>query len=56
MKRIVIFIFLVANVYIAINQYLRYRRYNPAKDYNYPAKTKEIDANYFENLVKVLLI
>jgi len=49
MKRIVIFIFLVANIYIAINQYLKYRRYNPGEDYNYPAKTKEIDANYYDS-------
>lgn len=49
MKRIIIFILLVANVYIAINQYLKYRRYNPGRDYNYAAKTKEIDANYHDS-------
>ncbi|EAY28460.1 peptidoglycan-binding domain-containing protein [Microscilla marina] len=48
MKRIVVFILLVANVYLAINQYLKYRRYNPGRDYNYIAKTKEIDANYHD--------
>lgn len=49
MKRIIIFILLVANVYIAINQYLKYRRHNPGRDYNYAAKTQEVDANYHDS-------
>ena len=53
MKRIIVFILLVANVYIAINQYLTYRRHNPGQDYNYIAKTKEIDVNYHDSKVVV---
>lgn len=53
MKRIVVFILLVANVYIAINQYLKYRRHNPGRDYNYIVKTKEIDANYYDSKIVV---
>ena len=51
MKRVIILFFILATGFLLYFQYVKYRKFSPPNAYDYSINTKDIDANYYNQVI-----